>query len=168
MKINTKTFLLLLSLSSLVGFNTGDEIELDAFLNARTSANFNNNAKNLATTLTKGTTGKVLEIKKFPSSGNFGIKMKITSGPKSGESYWVYYNKKNPGIKLTNKDNKEVTPEVVEVKPTGETIEVISTEALRDINAIPEAEEQILDQVVQTAADTLKLDVVQSLISPGR
>jgi hypothetical protein len=102
MKNKLPTILLTLSLTALLGFDVGQEVELDKYLNARTDPNFLKYNKNIKTTLAKGTTGEVLEVKKF-NSGNAGIKMKVTNGPKSGQSYWVYYNTKTPAIKLTDK-----------------------------------------------------------------
>jgi hypothetical protein len=106
MKNKLPTILLSLSLLSLVSFDVGQEVELDAFLNARTNPNFLKYSKNIKTTLAKGTTGEVLDVKNF-SSGNAGIKMKVTNGPKTGQSYWVYYNSKAPAIKLKDKKAKE-------------------------------------------------------------
>lgn len=117
MKNKLPTILLSLSLLSLVSFDVGQEVELDNFLNARTNPNFLKYSKNIKTTLAKGTTGQVLDVKNF-SSGNAGIKMKVTNGPKIGQSYWVYYNSKTPAIKLREKkakDDKE--PSVKEIKP---------------------------------------------------
>lgn len=168
MKNKLPTILLSLSLVSLLGFSTGDEIELDGFLNARTNPNFVKYAKNIATTLSEGTTGKVLEIKKF-ESGNSGIKMKVTSGPKSGKSYWVYYNIKDPAIKLTSKKNKkEVEPQSVELKTTDQPKETYFAQSLRDVSARRDAEEHALEQSTQVATDTVQRESLQEMLTPKR
>lgn len=169
MKNKLPTFLLILSLGSLVGFSAGDEVELDAFLNARTSPSFLKYSKNIATTLKVGTTGEVLEIKKFSKTGNAGIKMKVTSGPKTGQTYWVYYNTKNPAIKLAHgKSNDEVAPEIVKLKPTGQPEESLEAESLRDINARKDIEEHAIEQTVQEVVETLSDETIQETISPER
>ncbi|MBC7427811.1 MAG: hypothetical protein H7336_04305 [Bacteriovorax sp.] len=114
MKNKLPTILLSLSLATLFGFDVGQEVELTTFLNGRANPDFLKYTKNIQTNLVKGTAGKVLEVKKF-SSGNAGIKMKITGGAKNGETYWVYYNKANPSLALTGKKSKkEVTPEAAQ------------------------------------------------------
>lgn len=168
MKNKLPTILLALSITTFFGFKAGDEIELDAFLSGRTSPNFLRYSKNIATTLDAGTTGEVLEIKKF-ETGNSGIKMKITSGPKSGESYWVYYNKKDPAIKLASKKTKkEVTPESVDVKPSGQPKETYLAQSLREVSARRDIEEHAVKQTAQVAADTLHKDTIQKIITPER
>ncbi len=163
MKNKLPAFALILSLITLVGFSAGDEIELDNFLRARTSPNFLQYTKNVATTLSKGTTGRVLEIKKFTRSGNSGIKMEITSGPKSGESYWVYYSSKNPAIKLASKSaNKVVTPDEVQVNEADQPQTPIVAETLSDVNASRDIEEHALGQTALMAADILSAQTLQN------
>lgn len=168
MKNKLPTILLVLSITSSLGFRAGDQIELDAFLNARTNPAFTKYSKNIATTLPAGTTGKVLEIKKF-ETGNSGIKMQVTSGPKSGESYWVYFNAKDPAIKLTNKKTKkEVTPETVEIKTTGQPKETLLAQSLREVSARRDMEEHSVKQTAQVAVETLQDGSLQSMITPER
>lgn len=93
-------------MAATLAFNKGDMVELEAYLNARSTASFMKSSGNIATTLTKGTKGEILESKKMPS-GNFGLKMKVESGPHAGEAYWVYYNVKAPLIKLFDEHDKE-------------------------------------------------------------
>lgn len=168
MKNKLPTFVLILSLITLVGFSAGDEIELDNFLRARTSPNFLKYTKNVATTLSKGTTGKVLEIKKFPRTGNAGIKMEVTSGPKSGESYWVYYNTRNPALKLADKSvNKVVTPTEIQVTADDKPQDTISAETLNDINASRVIEEIAVEQTAEIVVDILSTDALQDVITPA-
>lgn len=116
-------------------------------------------AGNVKATLKKGTTGDVLEVKKF-SSGNSGIKIKITNGPRSGESYWVYYNKKDPAIKLKDgKNNSVVEVEKLNLKDSPRA------EAIREVAATRDLGEQAL---VDTARDaqTLNSNVSDTLTPP--
>lgn len=99
----THAFFLIGTCLFLLSFRVADEVELDQFLNARSSPHFAEYSKNIKTTLAKGTKGEVVELSRPFSSGNFGVKLKITTGPKKGQSYWVYYNKKKPGLKLSEK-----------------------------------------------------------------
>ena len=159
MKKHYPILLLGLSLSTMLAFKAGDEIELDSFLNARANPNFLRSAANIKATLKKGTTGDVLEIKKF-SSGNSGIKIKITSGTHAGESYWVYYNKNNPAIKLTDRKQKDsTTPERLNLKDSPRS------ETLRDTAAVRDLTESAL---VQTSmqAQTLTSTVNETLTPP--
>ena len=143
----------------MVGFSAGDQIELDTYLSARTSSDFMKYTKNIATTLQKGTIGEVLEVKQF-SSGNSGIKMKISNGPNAGASYWVYYNQKNPALKLINKkSNLEISPELVNKD------EEIAAEILRSVVAKRDLEEQALLEAVKTATESLEPKHIQSATS---
>ena len=108
MKKLLPTILLVFTLSISLAFKVNDEVELEAFLNARVNPNFLTN-KNIKATLQKGTTGTVIEVKNF-NSGNSGIRINVTSGPLAGSKYWVYFNKKSPAIKIFNKKKIEVEP----------------------------------------------------------
>src|SRR5690606_27545591 len=61
---------------------------------------------NVQTVLDKGTRGEIKGYRKF-HSGNYGIKMKILSGPQTGNTLWVYYNKQNPALKLYTKQPQD-------------------------------------------------------------
>jgi hypothetical protein len=183
MKNKLPTILLSLSLIALVGLKVGDEVELDAYLNARTNPNFLKYSKNVTTQLAKGTTGEVEEVKKF-NSGNSGIKMKITSGPKAGQSYWVYYNKDSSDIKLTNKDTqKQITADEIPVIekslpsenhsqiPKAPTIvsipkAPIESETLADIAARRDMDEHAIQETAKAAAQTLKPSNISKAVTP--
>lgn len=183
MKNKLPTILLSLSLVALVGFTVGDEVELDAYLNARTNPNFLKYSKNVATQLAMGTTGEVLEIKKF-NTGNSGIKMKVTSGPKAGQSYWVYYNKNSPDIKLTNKDaNKQVTADEIPVTekslPSESQSQIpkaprivsipkakIESETLFDVTARRDMDEHAMEETAKAADQTLNPSSVSKAVAP--
>ncbi|MGZ3789986.1 MAG: murein L,D-transpeptidase catalytic domain-containing protein [Bacteriovorax sp.] len=77
-----------------------DMIELSAAVNGRESANFKKETDNIKKTLPKGTLGKILEKVKF-ASGNYGLKITVASGENKDQSFWVYYNKKRPLMKLS-------------------------------------------------------------------
>lgn len=167
MKNKLPTILLALSLTSLVGFSTGDEIELDAFLTARTSPDFMKYTKNIATTLAEGTTGEVEEIKNF-ATGNSGIKMKVTSGPKAGQSYWVYYNKNAPALKLaSNNSKKEVEPEVIPVvEKTNAPVEPIQAQTTMEVTGRRDMEEHSLEEATRAADIALGKEFLGETVSP--
>lgn len=167
MKNKIPTLLLVLSLTSLVGFSTGDEIELDSFLSARTSPDFMKYTANIATTLATGTTGEVVEIKKF-ATGNSGIKMKVTSGPKIGESYWVYYNKNTPALKLALRNSKkEIEPEVVQVaEKTNAPIEPVQAETTMEVTGRRDIEEHSLEEATRIADIALGKEFLGETVAP--
>lgn len=105
MKTKWNVTLILVIFCTLLAFKVGERVELTDFLNARRTPNFITK-KNIVKTLSIGTTGEIKQIKKF-HSGNMGFKMAITSGPLRGSTYWVYYNVKDPAIKVTSKKTKK-------------------------------------------------------------
>lgn len=179
MKNKLPTILLSLSLTTtLFGLDVGQEIELDSYLNARTNPNFTKFSKNIKTTLAKGTTGEVLEVKDF-NSGNAGIKMKVTSGPKAGQSYWVYYNSKAPAIKVVvPKTQKEMTVHEIKheaLKVDGEKLQAETKEAVpatRDLeeHAITETAKEVQEVKVELEkvfANTPNIDCNQARVEPS-
>ncbi|MGZ3809318.1 MAG: hypothetical protein ACXVCE_14635, partial [Bacteriovorax sp.] len=125
MKKSLKNYLCLsLTLTSMLAFKVGDQIELEAYLHARSRADFTKGSK-IETTLSKGTRGEVVESKKMPS-GNYGIKMKVENGSHKGESYWVYYNLRAPMMKLMDAKNQELKKQAIaqgnnqEIEPSKE------------------------------------------------
>ena len=165
MKNKLSIFMLVMTLSSLVGFTVGDEVELDSYLSARTSPNFYKYTKNRATTLKKGTSGEVLEIKKFSKTGNSGIKMKITNGPKAGKTDWVYYNKNNPAIKMHNTKNKDVTPDEVLLNSDDKPEDELQALSVRDVSSIRDIEEHAVEETTQMVVETLDSDAVDKMTS---
>lgn len=124
-----KTVLFSLFLSSVLAFKVGDQVELEAFLNARSSAQFLKTSGNIKTQLSAGTKGEVLESKKM-NSGNYGIKMKVESGAHRGETYWLYYNLKDPKIKLFDRHQRELkTEQIAQVKMAKLTEEQVGIRA---------------------------------------
>jgi hypothetical protein len=131
-KIIPLTVLLLLS------FKADDLIEIEQAINARSSADFMKTTNNIRTTLKKGTIGKVVEVKKLPS-GNYGVKLNIETGPFKKENMWVYYNVKNPSLKLKNKTGQEISE--IEQSHRGQ--------AVRDIASIKDPVDQNLTDSVR-------------------
>lgn len=129
----------------MLAFKVGDQIELEAFLNARSSAKFLKTSNNIKTQLSKGTHGEVLETKKMPS-GNYGIKLKIDNGPRRGESYWLYYNVKKPNMKLFDQEKRE------QQKPSSEQIPQAKSATLtKEQEGIRDSDEAELVNAATTA-----------------
>lgn len=84
----------------LAGFSGQEKfVELEGYLNGRSSARFRKIDTNVKAVLDKGTRGEILEKKKM-SSGNYGFRVKVLSGPYTGKTYWVYYNMSRPTLAL--------------------------------------------------------------------
>lgn len=126
----------ILSLSALVlGFSGNEKyVELEGYLNGRSSRAFRSIDKNVVSVLNKGTRGEILESKKMVS-GNYGLRIKVLSGSQAGKSYWVYYNVKNPDLALY-----ETAPQSWGTKAPEQRASFVErargTEALRDTHAI--------------------------------
>lgn len=133
-------------LLSFLSLKQGDMIELEKYVNAHTSASFLKSFPNVKTILKKGTTGEVIELKKMPS-GNYGIKMKVNSGPHANESYWVYYNLKTPAMKITDKNDSVI------VNP--EKHEASKAELTKDQLALRSIDESALIETVQKTNQVL-------------
>lgn len=84
-------WILILLLTFLLGFDESQRyLQLDGSFNARSEANFASNS-NVSYILPRGTRAEVLERQRFPS-GNYGIKIRVESGPRNGRETWIYYN----------------------------------------------------------------------------
>ena len=168
MKKNIPTILLALSITTLYGFTVAtalqnQEIELTEFLNGRSSANFRKTMRtNIKSVLAKGTTAKVNKVVEFcPRKNkkkqkqeqlcNAGLKVEIMSGPKKGQNYWVYFDAKDPNIKLLDKVTKEEV-KVEEVRPEEKETDAVMT---KDTEAIRDPEEQA---VLDTAKIVVEVD----------
>lgn len=135
MVMSWKRWGLILITAFCFGF-TGQEIELERYFNARYSANFLKSTKNIKFVMPPGTKGRVQETKKF-HSGNYGLRVELTSGPHKGEKVWVYYDPKNPRMKLYPSEEAER-----EEKPTEqvEKAEKIKTTEAMEVLRAPAAE----------------------------
>lgn len=141
-------FLIPVALTLLMSLGIGEHLELEAFLNARSSARFTKNSKNVKTVLPKGTRGEVIELKKMPS-GNFGIKIKIENGPKKNQSYWVYYNLKKPLIKILDSKNKiEKSDNIAKAKKAELITKQIAYRELEEKNDIETTESTTIEESV--------------------
>ncbi|WP_373997712.1 hypothetical protein [Bdellovibrio bacteriovorus] len=130
-----------------LGFKGGDIVELEGYFNARYSANFLKSTKNVKFVMPPGTRARIEETKKF-NSGNYGLKVELTSGPHKGESVWVYYNTANPSMKLypgEEEMKQNASTETVEVATQVKTTK--ETPALR----VPASEtaEKVIENVSQ-------------------
>jgi hypothetical protein len=123
-----------------------DLIELSTSINARLSPEFlKSNSSNIRAQLPKGTKGVVLKSQKMPS-GNYGLYLKISNGPHQGEDLWVYYNKSDPALLLSDKHRREtkvieratnavtkreiaslIAPQAVSISPLIQNIEEVNS-----------------------------------------
>ncbi|MBY0413392.1 MAG: hypothetical protein K2Q18_04475, partial [Bdellovibrionales bacterium] len=165
MKNKIPTILLTLTLTStLFGLDIkiGNEIELDAYLNARTSPNFLKYTKNKEKeALPKGTTGEVVAIKEFVAkngkgkSGNAGVQLKITNGPRVGQTFWVYYNSGSPALKIIDKK----TQKQLTLKEIDHSIIKIDEEALAKMPEITLPEIAPINSPVATSDEAKPKEV---------
>lgn len=86
-------------LSFSFGF-TGHErfVELEGFINGRSSAAFRKSDANVRAVLSSGTRGEILSSQKLPS-GNYALKIRTVNGTYKGQSFWVFYNVARPSLK---------------------------------------------------------------------
>ncbi len=154
MKSKLIPILVLVSLAA--GFKVDDELELDQMLNGRSSAAFATYSKNIKATLPKGTRGKVVEVSRPFASGNQGLKILISEGPRKGQSYWVYFNKKQPALKLVDKTKKE----------TPEPDKAANATAITDISGRRDMDEHALEETVKLVTNTVVSDVAAELNRP--
>lgn len=84
----------------LAGF-TGKEkyVELEGYLNGRSSASFTAGSNNVVETLQAGTRGEILEYKKLPS-GNYGLRIKVLNGNNANNVLWVYHKVSDSDLAL--------------------------------------------------------------------
>jgi hypothetical protein len=151
-------FCLFLSLTIAVGFKVGDSVELDQYLNGRTDSNFLKYNKNIKTTLAVGVKGEIAETKRF-SSGNYGLKLKVSSGENAGKSYWVYYDVKNPTLHLLNKNKEESKMNIesattaVTVKPTLAVREMSEHAVVESVKEVSKILDKGIDQATTPKAN---------------
>lgn len=115
----------------------GQSIELTTWLNARRGASFARVDTNKITSLPPGTRGTIArseDIVHFKGTGNYGICLTLTSRTslESRRCVWVYYNVKDPSLKLFAAQNA----------PAPSVVAAQSAVALRQINGIAELANQ--------------------------
>ena len=95
-----KNAVLILISISFLGF-TGKEkfIELNGSMNARSSGLFTQSHRNILFTLGTNTKAEILGHKKF-QSGNYGLRVRVSSGPHKNKVIWVYHNINRPTMAL--------------------------------------------------------------------
>lgn len=74
-------------------------MELEGYLNGRSSSSFTSSDQNVAAVLDKGTRGEILEYKKL-QSGNYGLRIKVLSGTNKGQYFWVYHRVNDSDLAL--------------------------------------------------------------------
>lgn len=132
LQITFKTIGFLILGASFVGF-TGSEkfITLNQYMNARASSSFTQDRSNVKFVISPGTNAEIIGHRKF-FSGNYGLRVRLTSGSRAGEVVWVYYNMESPTMNLSHRNPGAATAaETTAPTPASETPprEVASTEA---------------------------------------
>ncbi|KYG66654.1 hypothetical protein AZI86_06305 [Bdellovibrio bacteriovorus] len=137
MKKRFKSFTLIGLAMFLAAFSGQEKfVELEGYLNARSSAAFRKIDTNVKAVLATGTRGEILEKKKL-RSGNYGLKVRVMSGPYTGKSYWVYYNVSNPDLALYDAPPQtwdQITPEKTTID------QAAGAETLRPIKGIDDTD----------------------------
>lgn len=165
MKVKLNLSLILVVFCTLLAFKVGEQVELTDFLNARRTPNFITK-KNVVRTLTMGTTGEIKQIKKF-HSGNMGFKIELNSGPLRGQSYWVYYNVKDPAIKVTSKKTKKEIPKEEITEETANGAQKPDAELEDDHEGIEDPEDTELKAHAKFLQDPQNaLDKISSVLIP--
>lgn len=163
MRKRTHIYIVAMMAFIFVGF-TGAErhIELTGSFNARSSANFTQDTRNILFTLSTGTKAEILSHRKF-NSGNYGLQVKVSSGPHAGKTVWVYYNNSRPHMKLDALP--EAATQATATKPTPATPNVPVEIPLSQTTTVAQATctncetannrpQQALQQIAQTAVNT--------------
>jgi hypothetical protein len=128
---------------SLSAFTTPQKeglVEIQGFLNARSGAKFRQTDQNRIYVLKPGTKGLIKETKYFPGTQNYGLCLEIKSAtePASVEKcVWVYYDIKNPALKLfsaSSASEKSTRP----LKPETSPEKAHAAQTVRTVTAVPE------------------------------
>ncbi len=130
------TSLILLILLSAFTPVVDDLIELQAVFNGRSSANFLRSAGNVRLRLSRGTVGKIKDIKRF-SSGNSGLLIEVKNGSYQGELVWVHYNPRKELIALCKSAETGEVDFSEDCNETRELSEASSARTNADVDALP-------------------------------
>lgn len=77
----------------------GDVLQVDtAAFHARSSAYFAGDT-NISFYLAKDDIAEIISVRRLPS-GNKALEIKVITGPNSGKTAWVYFDKKDPGLEV--------------------------------------------------------------------
>lgn len=152
--------LFILSLTVLLAGFSGQEkfVELEGYLNGRSSAKFRKIDTNIKAVLSTGTRGEILEKKKM-ASGNYGFRVKVLSGPYTGKTYWVYYNLKNPDLALYDSP-PQTWDEVGRVQAPIQDAK--GTETIRETQAIDDTD-KVSEQAYQETQPKVDHDAVNAI-----
>jgi hypothetical protein len=93
-------FLWALFVLAFTGF-TGQEVfvELEGYINGRSSIAFRSQDRNIRAVLPAGTRGQILQYAVLPS-GNYALKIKALNTSAAGNEYWIYYKRSSPAMRL--------------------------------------------------------------------
>lgn len=117
-------------------------------LNARSSVDFRSKARNIVSTVPKGSEGTILETRQLKRTGSYGLKVRITkvggdgknTKSKVGDEVWVYFSQKDPWLSFHDRTGEEVQdPEVA-----------LSTRAKRDGESLPVLEGTVTQPTLPT------------------
>lgn len=103
---------MLVLLTGLSAPREGELLELEGFLNGRTSTEFHHEYRaNIRFVLPPGTQGRIDRIEPFPESGNYGLLITVTSGPREGQRAWIHYDPRRPYVALCeDEESRGCTP----------------------------------------------------------
>lgn len=120
MKKMTLWITLSVSLTAFTNPKVGDLVEISDWLSGRSSGHFRKIDKNRVMNLPAGTQGKIEKVKFFRKTGNYGLCLEL---PESASCVWVYYNTKNPRLKLLNQaeQNTDRIEEAISARTVTET-----------------------------------------------
>ncbi len=164
-------------------------MELEGYLNARSSMSFNPGDRNVKTVLGKGTQGEILEAKKL-SSGNYGLRIRVLNGVKADEVFWVYHKVSDsdltlyeslPGTTSQPKPRQTAAVEEAQSVETRRPVQAHSAKANKD-HVRPTPSPQDVVGLINSANDAVKKAETsscdncgtataareRSLIQPGR
>jgi hypothetical protein len=140
----------------------GEIVELESFLNARSEAKFRTHDQNVLLTLPPKTRGQITNVKHFPDSGNYGLEL-TTVDPRTGKSItgvWVYYNIKNPNLKLLRSMNSDETTSSPAAASAAETVQ--ATTAVR----APGSKNDTQSTAASAIQSLTAMNQIQTLIQP--
>lgn len=140
----------------------GEMIELESFLNARSEAKFRITDQNVLLTLPPKTRGTITRVRYFPESGNYGLEL-TTLDPKSQKplaGIWVYYNVKNPSIKLLRSMNSTETTNSPAAASAAETVK--PTHAIR----VPGSNQDSQSAAASAIQSLTAMNQIQTMIKP--
>ncbi|MEQ1721708.1 MAG: hypothetical protein ABL930_00940 [Pseudobdellovibrio sp.] len=138
----------LLFISTFVwAIEVNQDVELTRYVNARYSANFSKDERNVISQIAKGSKGTVREVRQF-SSGNSGFLIEVKDGDLKGQKVWIHYDPKNASLKLTD----------AQQRPTTDVDQAQQTVATR---SVPVTREPVSPRSVLGRADTVVQDLAR-------